>query len=69
MLKIDFTEKAIDEMYEQFMEHPSGLIKKKLHVVYLKAQVGVSDNEPQHATCWGSRCFTPTYLSSNYSLA
>jgi transposase len=38
MLKIDFTEKAIDEVYEKFMEHPSGLIKKKLHVVYLKAQ-------------------------------
>jgi hypothetical protein len=38
MLKIDFTEKAIDEVYEKFMEHPSVLIKKKLHVVYLKAQ-------------------------------
>ena len=37
MLKIDFTEKAIDEVYQQFMEHPSGLAKKKLHVVYLKA--------------------------------
>jgi transposase len=37
MLKIDFTEKAIDEVYQQFMEHPSGLTKKKLHVVYLKA--------------------------------
>ena len=44
MLKIDFTEKAIDEVYEQFMEHPSGLIKKKLHVVYLKAQ-GVAHKE------------------------
>ena len=38
MLKIDFTEKAIDEVYRQFMEHPSGPIKKKMHVVYLKAQ-------------------------------
>ena len=38
MLKIDFTEKAIDEVYRQFMELPSGPIKKKLHVVYLKAQ-------------------------------
>ena len=38
MLKIDFTEKAIDEVYRQFMEHPSGPIKKKPHVVYLKAQ-------------------------------
>ena len=37
MLKIDFTEKAIDEVYQQFMEHPSRLAKKKLHVVYLKA--------------------------------
>ncbi len=44
MLKIDFTEKAIDEVYRQFMEHPSGLIKKKLHVVYLKA-VGLAHNE------------------------
>src|SRR5665811_801978 len=37
MLKIDFTEKAIDDVYQQFMEHPSGVTKKKLHVVYLKA--------------------------------
>ena len=44
MLKIDFTEKAIDELYRQFMEHPSGPIKKKLHVVYLKAQ-GLAHNE------------------------
>ncbi len=44
MLKIDFTEKAIDEVYRQFMEHPSGLIKKKLHVVYLKA-LGLAHNE------------------------
>src|SRR5665647_766774 len=41
MLKIDFTEKAIDDVYQQFMEHPSGVTKKKLHVVYLKA-LGVS---------------------------
>ncbi|MFI3184852.1 MAG: hypothetical protein QX198_02595 [Methylococcaceae bacterium] len=44
MLKIDFTEKAIDEVYQQFMEIPSGLIKKKLHVVYLKA-LGLAHNE------------------------
>ncbi len=44
MLKIDFTEKAIDEVYQQFMEHPSGLTKKKLHVVYLKA-LGLSHKE------------------------
>ena len=37
MLKINFTEKAIDDVYHQFMEHPSGLTRKKLHVVYLKA--------------------------------
>jgi len=35
MLKIDFTEKTIDQVYQQFMEHPSGVTKKKLHVVYL----------------------------------
>lgn len=44
MLKIDFTEKAIDDVYQQFMEHPSGLTKKKLHVVYLKA-LGLAHNE------------------------
>jgi len=38
MLKIDFTPKAIDDVYQQFMEHPSGPAKKKLHVVYLKSQ-------------------------------
>jgi transposase len=37
MLKIDFTGKTIDQVYQQFMEHPSGVTKKKLHVVYLKA--------------------------------
>ncbi len=37
MLKIDFTEKTIDQVYQQFMEHTSGVTKKKLHVVYLKA--------------------------------
>ena len=47
MLKIDFTEKAIDEVYRQFMEHPSGPIKKKLHVVYLKAQ-GLAHKEIEH---------------------
>lgn len=44
MLKIDFTEEAIDEVYQQFMEHPSGSTKKKLHVVYLKA-LGFSHKE------------------------
>ncbi len=44
MLKIDFTEKAINDVYQQFMEHPSGLTKKKLHVVYLKA-LGLAHNE------------------------
>ena len=44
MLKIDFTEKTIDQVYQQFMEHPSGVTKKKLHVVYLKA-LGLSHKE------------------------
>lgn len=33
MLKTDFTEKAIDEVYQQFMAHPSTPTKKKLHVI------------------------------------
>src|SRR5574341_65363 len=37
MLKLDFTEKEIEQLYRLFMEHPSGAAKKKLHVVYLKA--------------------------------
>jgi hypothetical protein len=37
MLKLDFTETEIDQLYREFMEHPSGHTKKKLHVVYLKA--------------------------------
>ena len=37
MHKLDFTEKEIEQLYRQFMEHPSGPAKKKLHVVYLKA--------------------------------
>ena len=36
MLKIDFTEKTIDQVYQQFMGHPSGVTKKKQHVLYLK---------------------------------
>jgi hypothetical protein len=39
MLKIDFTEKALDEVYEQFMEHPSGLIKKNCMSYILKHRV------------------------------
>lgn len=37
MLKLDFTETEIEQLYREFMEHPSGPVKKKLHVVYLKA--------------------------------
>jgi transposase len=37
MLKADFTEEEIEQLYQLFMEHPSGAAKKKLHVVYLKA--------------------------------
>ncbi len=44
MIKIEFTEQTINEVYQQFMEHPSGLTKKKLHVVYLKA-LGLSHKE------------------------
>ena len=37
MLKIQFTAAEVDLLYHQFMEHPSGLVKKKLHVIYLKS--------------------------------
>jgi len=37
MLKIEFTDEEIADLYEQFMAHPSGLTKRKLHVIYLKA--------------------------------
>ena len=37
MLKIKFTEAKIEQLYQRFMEHPSGLSKKKLHVIYLKS--------------------------------
>ena len=36
MLKIKFTGAEVEQLYQQFMEHPSGLVKKKLHVIYLK---------------------------------
>jgi transposase len=37
MLKANFTQDEIDELYYQFMGHPAGTAKKKLHVVYLKS--------------------------------
>lgn len=37
MLTIKFTEAEVEQLYQQFMGHPSGLIKKKLHVIYLKS--------------------------------
>ena len=37
MLKANFTQDEIDELYYQFMGHPAGTVKKKLHVVYLKS--------------------------------
>ncbi len=37
MLTIEFTEAEVEQLYQQFMENPSGLIKKKLHVIYLKS--------------------------------
>ena len=36
MLKIKFTEAEVEQLYQQFMEHLSGMVKKKLHVIYLK---------------------------------
>ena len=44
MLKPDFTEEEIEQLYRLFMEHPSGAVKKKLHVVYLKA-LGLSHQD------------------------
>ena len=37
MLKAEFTQDEIDDLYYQFMGHPAGTVKKKLHVVYLKS--------------------------------
>jgi transposase len=37
MLNIEYTEAEIEQLYQQFMGHPSGLVKKKLHVIYLKS--------------------------------
>ena len=37
MTKLDVTDAEIEHLYRLFMEHPSGMAKKKLHVVYLKA--------------------------------
>ena len=37
MLRPNFTEEEIAHIYQLFMEYPSKVAKKKLHVVYLKA--------------------------------
>ena len=37
MIKMEFTEDEINELYHEFMGHPAGSTKKKLHVVYLKS--------------------------------
>ena len=37
MVKMEFTEDEINELYHEFMAHPAGATKKKLHVVYLKS--------------------------------
>lgn len=37
MVKMEFTEDEINELYHEFMGHPAGSTKKKLHVVYLKS--------------------------------
>ncbi|TXK95304.1 hypothetical protein BMR11_13845, partial [Methylococcaceae bacterium CS5] len=37
MIKMEFTEDEINELYHEFMGHPAGTTKNKLHVVYLKS--------------------------------
>ena len=37
MLKIKFTEAEVEHLYQRFIEHPYRLVKKKLHVIYLKS--------------------------------
>jgi len=37
MVKMEFTQDEINELYHEFMGHPAGSTKKKLHVVYLKS--------------------------------
>jgi hypothetical protein len=37
MIKIEFNDQEIERLYQQFMEPPPGLVKKKLHVIYLKS--------------------------------
>jgi len=44
MLKLEFTETEIEQIYREFMEHPSGPSKIKLHVVYLKS-LGLSHQD------------------------
>jgi len=34
---MEFTQDEINELYHEFMGHPAGITKKKLHVVYLKS--------------------------------
>ena len=57
------------------MEHPSGLIKKKLHVVYLKA-LGLAHNEIERiarASADSVTCYLKDYtkggLASNWCIA
>jgi transposase len=38
MIKIDFSEKEIDKLYELAMNHPDSFIRKKFLVLYLKAR-------------------------------
>jgi hypothetical protein len=44
MLKFDFTDTEIEQLYREFMEHPSEASKKKLLVVYLKS-LGLSHQD------------------------
>jgi len=37
MIKMEFTQDEINELYHEFMNHLAGTVKKKLHVAYLKS--------------------------------
>ena len=37
MIKIEFNAQEIERLYQQFTEHPPGLVKKKLRVIYPKS--------------------------------
>lgn len=43
-LKIELSDPEMEQLHSKVMEHPSGLTKKKLQVIYLKA-LGLPDQE------------------------